>query len=130
MTKQLFSLSARRCLKHVLTYRHRKLFNNFRGAVSLWTSRAFVVFDTFPAFSETSMPLKSSAVEAIIFAPDEGGIKTSWKSARVTDAGKAIGIGETVGVRSWLCVGVALNLFSRFHSLFLGEILPAQESDT
>ncbi|GFV73456.1 hypothetical protein TNCV_3389721 [Trichonephila clavipes] len=39
---------------------------------------------------------------------------------RGADAGKAIGIGETVGVRSCLCIGVALCLFSRFQSLFLG----------
>ncbi|GFW82998.1 hypothetical protein TNCV_4604251 [Trichonephila clavipes] len=32
-----------------------------------------------------------SDVEAIIFAPDEGGVKTSRKSAGGTDAGKAIG---------------------------------------
>ncbi|GFY06096.1 hypothetical protein TNCV_3107751 [Trichonephila clavipes] len=33
----------------------------------------------------------SSAVEAMIFAPDEGGVKTSWESASRTDSGKAIG---------------------------------------
>ncbi|GFV56766.1 hypothetical protein TNCV_153081 [Trichonephila clavipes] len=71
-----------------------------------------------------------SAVEAIIFAPDESGVKTSCKSAGGTDAGKAIGIGETIGVRSCLCVGVALCLFSRFQTLFLGEIRPASESVT
>ncbi|GFU66138.1 hypothetical protein TNCV_2858111 [Trichonephila clavipes] len=57
-TKQMFSISSRRCLKHVVKHRRRKLFNDFGGTGSLWTSRAFVVFDTFPAFSETSMPLK------------------------------------------------------------------------
>ncbi|GFY33638.1 hypothetical protein TNCV_4593501 [Trichonephila clavipes] len=54
--------------------------------------------------------------------PDRG-VKTSWKSAEGTDAGKAIGsagaqmlikkaIGETVGVVSCLCVGVALSVCS------------------
>ncbi|GFX12742.1 uncharacterized protein TNCV_3437161 [Trichonephila clavipes] len=31
-----------------------------------------------------------SLVEAMIFAPDESGVKTSWKSAAGTDAGKGI----------------------------------------
>ncbi|GFW34760.1 hypothetical protein TNCV_953881 [Trichonephila clavipes] len=34
---------------------------------------------------------RGSAVEAVIFAPNEGGVQTSWKSAGGTDAGKAIG---------------------------------------
>ncbi|GFX47149.1 hypothetical protein TNCV_2747251 [Trichonephila clavipes] len=38
------------------------------------------------------------------------------------EAGKAIGIGETVGVGSCICNGVVLCLFSLFQSLFLGEI--------
>ncbi|GFW11303.1 hypothetical protein TNCV_3808231 [Trichonephila clavipes] len=85
----------------------------------------------------------SSAVEAVIFSPDDGGVKTSWKSAGGRDAGKAIGcagvqmlvkkaigIGETVGVKLSLCIGIALFLFLRFQNLFLGEIRPTHESDT
>ncbi|GFW60686.1 hypothetical protein TNCV_570321 [Trichonephila clavipes] len=47
------------CLKPVLTYHLRNFFNVFSGMGSLWTARAFVVFDTFPDFSEMSMSLKS-----------------------------------------------------------------------
>ncbi|GFX44487.1 hypothetical protein TNCV_4713131 [Trichonephila clavipes] len=49
---------------------------------------------------------------------------------RGADADKAIGIGETVGVRSCICIGVALCQFSRFQSLLLGEIRFAHESNT
>ncbi|GFY28521.1 hypothetical protein TNCV_4149521 [Trichonephila clavipes] len=45
--------------------------------------------------------------KAVILAPDEGCVETSWKSPGGTDAGEAIGIGETVGVRSCLCIGLA-----------------------
>ncbi|GFW86297.1 hypothetical protein TNCV_4330811 [Trichonephila clavipes] len=38
---------------------------------------------------------------------------------RREDAGKAIGTGDTVGVRSCICIGVALSQFSRFQNLFL-----------
>ncbi|GFV60973.1 hypothetical protein TNCV_997061 [Trichonephila clavipes] len=36
------------------------------------------------------MPRYCNSLEAVIFAPDEGGVKTIWKSADETDAGKAI----------------------------------------
>ncbi|GFV18904.1 hypothetical protein TNCV_4757891 [Trichonephila clavipes] len=38
--------------------------------------------------------ISCSAVEAVIFAPDEGGVKTIWESACGIDAGKAIGCAE------------------------------------
>ncbi|GFT19158.1 uncharacterized protein TNCV_302921 [Trichonephila clavipes] len=39
------------------------------------------------------------------------------------DADKAVGIGKTVGVRSCICVDVALCLFSRLQRLFLGNLV-------
>ncbi|GFV21186.1 hypothetical protein TNCV_4268191 [Trichonephila clavipes] len=72
----------------------------------------------------------NALLKAVILASDEGGVETSWKSAGGIDAGMAIGnVGaqilvkllelETVGVRSSLCVGVALSLLLRFQSIFL-----------
>ncbi|GFT82314.1 hypothetical protein TNCV_4651151 [Trichonephila clavipes] len=51
-------------------------------------------------------------VWAVILAPDEGGVEMSWKSSGGTNAGEAIEIGETVGVRACLSVGVALCLLA------------------
>ncbi|GFT72260.1 hypothetical protein TNCV_1801411 [Trichonephila clavipes] len=56
--KRWFSFSPCRCLKHALTLSRRELFNVFRGAGSLWMSRAFTPLNTFLAFSETSIPLQ------------------------------------------------------------------------
>ncbi|GFV70583.1 hypothetical protein TNCV_3841671 [Trichonephila clavipes] len=57
--KQLYSFSRRRCLKPVLTYRHKNSFYVFSGTGSLRTSRALTVFNTLPSFPKTSMTLKS-----------------------------------------------------------------------
>ncbi|GFV44514.1 transposable element Tc1 transposase [Trichonephila clavipes] len=74
---------------------------------------------------------------AVILAPDEGGVETSWNSAGGTDAGKAvrsagaqidageaIGIGKTVAVISCLCVGVFLCLLAIPESLFEVKYVP------
>ncbi|GFV52675.1 hypothetical protein TNCV_2873461 [Trichonephila clavipes] len=50
------------CLKTVLTYHNKSHFDISSHAGSLRTSRAFVVLDAFPAFSETSMPLKKYSI--------------------------------------------------------------------
>ncbi|GFT68841.1 hypothetical protein TNCV_3446641 [Trichonephila clavipes] len=47
-----------------------------------------------------------------------------WKY-RDAGAGEAIGIGETFGVRSCLCFGVALSLLAISESLFEVKFVPA-----
>ncbi|GFV52911.1 hypothetical protein TNCV_2875791 [Trichonephila clavipes] len=70
------------------------------------------------------------SLQAVILAPDAGGVETSWKSAGGTDAGKAVG---SAGVQmlvkqlelerllelDHVSALVSLSGFSRFQSLFL-----------
>ncbi|GFT36563.1 hypothetical protein TNCV_1345071 [Trichonephila clavipes] len=80
-------------------------------------------------------PIRVVDLTAVILAHDEGGVETSWKGAGGRDAGTAIGNAgaqmlvkllefETVGVRSRVCVGVALWLLAISVFLFGVKYVP------
>ncbi|GFX68040.1 hypothetical protein TNCV_921411 [Trichonephila clavipes] len=69
---------------------------------------------------KTLMHVKSgSAVEAIIFAPDESGVKTSWKSGGGTDAGKAVGRAGGINANKSIGIGETFGVIDHFSALVL-----------
>ncbi|GFW25355.1 uncharacterized protein TNCV_5089201 [Trichonephila clavipes] len=69
-----------------------------------------------------------SAVEAIIFAPDAGGVENSWKSAGGIDAGKAIGSAGAQmlgGMKAvlWTDVFQAILMFAALFAIIIKGFL-------
>ncbi|GFV22892.1 hypothetical protein TNCV_3336011 [Trichonephila clavipes] len=93
-----------------------------------WTTAEpeIVVRDQFIYMDDSTLPHKvtvvedllkeaGSTVEAIIFNPDESGVKTNWKSAGGTNAGaqmllRLLELMRLFEVRSCFCFGIALSL--------------------
>ncbi|GFW71451.1 hypothetical protein TNCV_3459771 [Trichonephila clavipes] len=73
----------------IVQFRNEKVNNH--GSIPITIDCNVVAFIVFE--EGFHQPIKSTkhTVAAVIFVPDEGGVKATWKSAGGTEAGKAIG---------------------------------------